>query len=65
VIQEADILRCDDKARITFQYRDAKTGKMAQRTLPGADFLWHVLQHVCFGSPKYRPCLLKILGSNI
>ena len=46
VIQEADILRCDDKGRVTFKYRDAKTGKMAQRTLPGADFLWHVLQHV-------------------
>jgi hypothetical protein len=46
VIQEADILRCDDTGRVTFQYRDAKTGKIAQRTLPGADFLWLVLQHV-------------------
>ena len=46
VIQEADILRCDDQGNVTFQYRDAKTDKMAQRTLPGADFLWHVLQHV-------------------
>lgn len=46
VIQEADILRCDDQGRVTFQYRHAKTGKLAQRTLPGADFLWHVLQHV-------------------
>ena len=45
VIQEADILRCED-GNVTFQYRDAKTDKMAQRTLPGADFLWLVLQHV-------------------
>ena len=46
VIQERDILRCDDNGNVTFQYRDAKTDKMAQRTLPGADFLWLVLQHV-------------------
>ena len=46
VIQERDILRCDDKGNVTFQYRDAKTGRLAQRTLPGADFLWLVLQHV-------------------
>ena len=46
VTREADILRCDAQGNVTFQYRDAKTGKMAQRTLPGADFLWHVLQHV-------------------
>jgi len=31
---------------VNFQYRDAKTDKMAQRTLPGADFLWLVLQQV-------------------
>ena len=46
VIQEADILRCDDQGNVTFRYRDAKTDKLAQRTLPGADFLWLVLQHV-------------------
>ena len=46
VIQERDILRCDKHGNVTFQYRDAKTGKLAQRTLPGADFLWLVLQHV-------------------
>ena len=45
VIQESDILRCED-GNVTFQYRDAKTDKMARRTLPGADFLWLVLQHV-------------------
>ena len=46
VIQERDILRCDDNGNVTFEYRDAKTDKMAVRTLPGADFLWLVLQHV-------------------
>ena len=45
VIQERDILRCEN-GNVTFQYRDAKTAKMAQRTLCGADFLWLVLQHV-------------------
>jgi len=45
VIQERDILRCEN-GNVTFQYRDAKTCKMAQRTLPGADFLWLMLQHV-------------------
>jgi hypothetical protein len=46
VIQERDILRCDEAGDVSFRYRDAKTGKMAVRTLPGADFLWLVLQHV-------------------
>lgn len=46
VIQERDILRCDDKGNVTFRYRHAKTDRMAVRTLPGADFLWLVLQHV-------------------
>ena len=46
VIQERDILRCDETGNVSFRYRDAKTDKMAVRTLPGADFLWLVLQHV-------------------
>ncbi|MBM6712146.1 transposase, partial [Faecalicatena contorta] len=46
VVQERDILRCDEAGRVTFRYRDAKTDKVATRTLPGADFLWLVLQHV-------------------
>ncbi len=45
VIQERDIVRCDD-GHVSFRYRDAKTGKMAARTLAGAAFLWLVLQHV-------------------
>ena len=30
----------------SFRYRDAKTGKREHRTVPGAQFLWLVLQHV-------------------
>ena len=45
VIQEKDILRCAD-GRVSFRYRDAKTGKMQVRTLSGAAFLWLLLQHV-------------------
>lgn len=44
VISERDILRCKD-GLVTFRYRDARTGKSATRTLPGADFLW-LLRHV-------------------
>jgi len=32
--------------RVTFQYREANTGKTRYRTLKGADFLWRVLQDV-------------------
>ena len=45
VIQEKDILRCED-GQVSFRYRDAKSGKMQQRTLDGAAFLWLLLQHV-------------------
>ena len=45
VIAEQDILRCQDGI-VTFRYRDAQSGKSATRTLPGADFLWLLLQHV-------------------
>jgi hypothetical protein len=45
VIQEKDILRCED-GQVTFRYVDAKTGKMQLRTLSGAAFLWLLLQHV-------------------
>ena len=45
VIAEQDILRCKD-GLVTFRYRDAQTGQSATRTLPGADFLWLLLQHV-------------------
>jgi hypothetical protein len=46
VVQEKDIVSCDDAGHVQFRYRDAQSGKMTRRTLPGADFLWLVLQHV-------------------
>jgi Transposase zinc-binding domain/Putative transposase len=45
VIQEHDILRCDD-AGVTYRWRDSKTGQLQQRTVGGAQFLRLVLQHV-------------------
>jgi hypothetical protein len=36
----------DDGERVTFRYKDSKTGERRTRTLPGEDFLWLVLQHV-------------------
>jgi len=45
VIQEKDILACRD-GLVTFRYQDGKTKRMQIRTLPGAKFLWLILQHV-------------------
>ena len=45
VIQERDILRCEN-GQVTFRYRDSHTGKNTLRTVSGAHFLWLVLQHV-------------------
>ncbi|MCC4118768.1 IS91 family transposase [Aromatoleum toluclasticum] len=45
VIREDDIVACAD-GQVTFRYRNAQTGKLERRTLPGAQFLWLVLQHV-------------------
>jgi len=45
VIQERDILRCDDTA-VTYRWRDSKTAELRQRTVSGAQFLRLVLQHV-------------------
>ena len=45
VIQEKDILSCDEK-QVSFRYRDSQTGKSAVRTVSGATFLWLILQHV-------------------
>ena len=44
VISENDIVACAD-GLVTFRYRDAKTGTVERRTVPGAQFLWLVLQH--------------------
>jgi len=45
VIQEKDILRCEN-GQVTYRWRDSKTKKMQTRTVSGAQFLWLVLQHV-------------------
>jgi hypothetical protein len=45
VIREQDIVACCG-GQVTFRYRHAKTGRMEQRMVAGADFLWLVLQHV-------------------
>jgi hypothetical protein len=45
VIAEKDIVACDH-GQVRFRYRDAKSGKIEQRTVAGAHFLWLVLQHV-------------------
>ena len=45
VIREQDILACDN-SQVRFRLRNAKTGKLEQRTVPGADFLWLIVQHV-------------------
>lgn len=45
VIQEKDILRCED-AQVTYRWRDSKTDKTAQRSVSGVEFLRLVLQHV-------------------
>jgi len=57
VVAEKDILACQN-GQVTFRYRDARTGRSKTRTVPGAQFLWLVLQHAlpkgfqrvrCFG----------------
>jgi hypothetical protein len=45
VIREEDLLACDEDT-VCFRYREAKTDTWRQRRLPGAEFLWLVLQHV-------------------
>ena len=45
VISEKNIL-ANQNGRVTFKYLEAATGTLRTRTIPGADFLWLVLQHV-------------------
>jgi Putative transposase/Transposase zinc-binding domain len=44
VIREKDILVCKNN-RVTFRYRNGKTGKLETRTVSGVEFLRLVLQH--------------------
>jgi len=63
VIREKDIVACAD-GQVSFRYCNAKTGRMEQRTVSGADFLWLMLQHVLpntavrlnEGSNRCKPC---------
>ena len=45
VLREHDIVACRN-GQVSFRYRNAKTATIEIRTVPGADFLWLVLQHV-------------------
>lgn len=45
VLRESDILSCEN-GQVSFRYRDSPSGEMKVRTLPGADFLHLILQHV-------------------
>jgi hypothetical protein len=45
VIQERDILRCEN-GQVTYRWKNSKTNKFEQRTLSGVEFLRLVLQHV-------------------
>ena len=45
VIQEADIMSCQD-GQVTYRWRDSKTNRAATRTVSGAQFLRLVLQHI-------------------
>ena len=45
VIREKDIIACAD-GQVSFRYRHAKTGKLERRSVPGAHFLWLIVQHV-------------------
>jgi hypothetical protein len=45
VLSERDILGCHD-GQVSFRYTEAKSHRTRVRTLPGAEFLWLLLQHV-------------------
>lgn len=45
VIAERDIL-ANRNGKVTFRYVESDTGETRTRTLPGADFMWLILQHV-------------------
>ena len=45
VLRESDILSSEN-GQVSFRYRDSQSGETKVRTLPGADFLRLILQHV-------------------
>ena len=67
VIQEKDILRCED-GRVTFRYQHAKSGKYKIKTVSGERFLYLLMLHVlpkgfrrtrCYGF--LHPCSKKLI----
>jgi len=47
VLRERDLVDYDPASQsVTFRYRNSTTGETAYRTLPLAEFLWKLLQHV-------------------
>ncbi|BBA34808.1 transposase [Methylocaldum marinum] len=54
MLQEKDFLACGN-GQVTFHYRNSKAGRIETRTLPGATFLWLLLQHALpKGFPRTR-----------
>jgi len=45
VIREKDIVACKN-GQVTFRYQNSKSKRYEFRTLPGAQFLWLILQHI-------------------
>lgn len=45
VLRESNILSCEN-GQVSFRYRDSQSGEIKVRTLPGANFLRLILQHV-------------------
>lgn len=45
VISEKDIIACRE-GQVTYRFRNSKTQRYDYRTVPGARFLWLVIQHV-------------------
>lgn len=45
VISQKNLI-ADDGERVSFRYRDGRTGEYCARTMAGEDFLWLLMQHV-------------------
>ncbi len=45
VISESNVI-ADHNGQVTFRYTDGDTKQVCTETLPGADFLWRIIQHV-------------------
>ncbi len=45
VLPEKDIIACEN-GQVTYRYRESQSGEWRYKTLPGAEFLWRLLQHI-------------------